>query len=72
MDLQKEATHAKSYHLNLVLNQEYERADQRDSDTPNETVGSAGESARCLHCLCHNNTLNITDISTDFLRSNYF
>ena len=53
MYFQKEATHTEVYHLNLVLNQEYDRADQRDSDASNETEGNAGESAHYLHFLYH-------------------
>ena len=53
MYFQKEATHTGVYHLGLVLNQEYKRADQRDSDTSNESGGSAGESAHNLQFSCH-------------------
>ena len=53
MYLQKEATHTEVYHLHLALNQEYERADERDSDASNETGDSAGESAHYPHFPCH-------------------
>ena len=53
MYLQKEATHADVCRLNSVLNQEHERADQRDSDATNETRDSAGESAHYTHFVYH-------------------
>ena len=53
MYLQKEATHTEVCYLNLLLNQEDERADQRDSDASNETRDSAGESAHYSHFQYH-------------------
>ena len=46
-------TDTEVYHLNLVLNLEYERVDQRDSDASNETGGSAEESVHYPHFPCH-------------------
>ena len=53
MYFQKEATHTEVYYLNLVLNQENEKADQRESDASIETGGRAGESAHYPHFPCH-------------------